>query len=331
MASRIDAGADAKRREMYMVTPDEIKTDPKNTGRHDAPSEDEIKRLAIDIHRNGQLQPVVCRKYEGHKLALVAGNNRYKAIMMLRKGFTFEEEDDDGKMQKVKVHEPEMQIQVVVKNLNEFDAFLANISENNLRKQTTPIDDAYNQERLRDVHGWSDSKIAQFYQWNQTKVSHYKQLIQLNPDAQQLVSSGKMAVSAALTLLKLPEDRRQEAIKAAVNGDGKVSGAKVTEQLREHVQESGDDAAPDTKGRARKRTGNRPAQIRRSQKEMREAIRLLNELHETDGADQEHDPVLYDIFLPFSEYMEGVIDFDQMVGSMRGNLKVWHNAWKEEG
>ncbi len=223
MASVVNAG-DIKRSDVFILDPNEIYVNEADRGRFTPPLEEQIIDLALSILEYGQIQPVECRKIEGNRLKLTMGYTRMAAIRLIREGFTYEGET---------YHDPLLRIKCMVTNHNEEVAFKHNIVENQHRNQTSPIDDAHNQERLRDKYGMADRDIAKLYGMQSNQIARLTRLLSLDKSQQELVHSGSMSVDAAITLLDAPEDKRAGMIAAAIV-NGKVKGTAVKNQVRDH-------------------------------------------------------------------------------------------------
>jgi ParB/RepB/Spo0J family partition protein len=228
MATKLNAGDDVKRGDLYMVDPFQIMVNEASRGRFKAPDESKIIEMAESMIEHGQQQPIQVRKIKPeNKLQVTFGFTRTAAARLIRTGFT----DSQGVEQK----NEEFMLQIKVVDANEETAFINNIVENAHRNLTSPIDDAYNQKRLRDQMGKSNAEIARLYKWDAGKVGKYQDLLTLSDAYQQQIHDGTMPVSAAYNLLELPEDQRAAAIAAATNENtGKVVATQVASQVREH-------------------------------------------------------------------------------------------------
>jgi ParB/RepB/Spo0J family partition protein len=227
MAATINAG-EVRRGDLWFVDPFQIIVKEELRGRHTPPTEDAILDMAVSIMDNGQQQPVQCRRLPDKRLQLSLGFTRTAAARLIRHGFT----DSDG----VERKDEEFMLQVKITDANDQQAFVNNVIENAHRNQTSPIDDAHNQHKLRETYGYADAQITKLYRYrDENKVGRLRRLLSLPKEVQQMVHGGTMPVKAALELLDLPDDKRDEAIKAATNESGQVVAAKVTQQVREHI------------------------------------------------------------------------------------------------
>lgn len=227
MAVKFEAGPDVKRGDLFFVDPYEVIVREELRGRHLPPSEPDIIERAVSLHDHGQIQPVECRRENG-KLLLTLGFTRCAAARLIRHGFI----GPDG----VERKDEKFVLQVKVVDTNDEGAFIRNVVENAQRNNTSPIDDAFNQARLRDRYGFTDTAIAKLYGYaNPQKVCRFRKLLALESPLQLLVHKGELGVQPALDLLELPADKRAVAVAAATAESGKVNGAEIRTQVREHV------------------------------------------------------------------------------------------------
>lgn len=247
MALQINAGDDVKRGDYFFVDPYQVIVKEELRGRHKPPTEEAIIDMACSILDNGQRQPVECRKLSDKRLQLNLGFTRTAAVRLIRQGFT----DPDG----VHRHDPDIKLKVIISDANDEQAFINNVVENAHRNQTSPIDDAHNQQRLRDKLGYSDPQITKLYRYkDENKVARLRRLLMLPNAIQDQVHDGVLPVQAALDLLDLPDDKRDEAIKAATDTKtGKVVASQVRAQVREEIlrdQEGQEQAGTSSSGTA---------------------------------------------------------------------------------
>lgn len=228
------ANDDAKRQEFFLVSPDDVTILEDLRGRHFPPDDDKIIEMAMSIFDNTQLQPIECRRQTigtiKNKLVATSGFTRANAVRLIRQGFT----GTDG----VDRLDPKFCIKVIVRECSDEAAFIHNIVENNHRNATSDIDDAHNQERMRDRYGKSDSEIAKLYQYpSSNKVGRLRKLLQLDESEQLLVHRGLLSTAAALDLLDLDPDQRKAVIAQCQQGDEttKINGAKIQDAVRDVI------------------------------------------------------------------------------------------------
>lgn len=235
MATKIDAGENVRRADYFFVDPGAVIVDEALRGRHTPPSDAEIVEMAESLMEFGQRTPIEGRKLPGNKVQVAFGFTRTAAARLIRAGFTA----SDGSHKQ----DDQFMLKVIVTDANDKDAFLHNIVENAHRNATTPIDDAYNQGRMRDQYGYSDDDIAKLYRYKGVgKVQRMRQLLALPHEVQMLVHTGEMTVTAAIDLLDLPAEKMAEVIGAAQTDSG-VDSHAVREAVRNHTLDETDAGA----------------------------------------------------------------------------------------
>lgn len=229
MAMKINAGDDIRRGDIYLVNAFEILVREDLRGRHTAPSPEQIVSLATSMHEHGQKQPVECRRVQDNRLLLVSGFTRNAAARLIREGFT----DSEGAYRQ----KPDFLLKCLIVDCNDQESLISNIVENTHRNQTSPIDDAFNQRRMRQDYGFEDQEIARLYRWDAAKVSRYRKLLALSPEVQLQVHRREITVTAALVVADIPEPEQAKAIEAARALNGKATAAEVKNAAREQVNE----------------------------------------------------------------------------------------------
>lgn len=196
MAMKISAG-DYGRGDLYFFDPKEIVVHETLNGRWDAHDENDVAKLVKSFEEpdtngqpTGQLQPVQVRRLADKRVQLVLGFRRWKASLK------YNELHQDTPMK----------LKAIVVEINDEEALRRNIIENRERKATTPMDDAITQNRLREQHGWNDTRIASFYDVTPPYVGQLRKLLTLTTDVQKLIHRKELAVDAALGLADLPAE-----------------------------------------------------------------------------------------------------------------------------
>lgn len=239
MATTLNVTEKPGRTDVFALNPFDVEVRNDLRGRRKPPSHDDVVHRAISFLQEvdgqlvGQIEPVVCRKIEDHKLLLTLGYTRTAAARLIREGFTYTDPDTG---EKKTFKDENWKLKVIVRDSNDKMAFLQNVAENAQRKATTPMDDAINQDRMRTAYGMTDAEIARWYSYPEaSKVSRLKNLLRLNPEEQDLVDAGALSIQGALDLLELPEDERAKAIEAAKTASGKINGSALRSYVREHI------------------------------------------------------------------------------------------------
>ena len=214
MAARINAG-DVGRGDVFFIDPQEIIVDEKLNGRWTTHDAEAVEDMAKSFEAEGQLQPVQVRKVADNRVQLVLGYRRHRAALLYNQRHA----------------DSPMKLKCVVVTVNDEEAFRRNIVENKQRAETTPIDDAFNQRRLREEFGWTDTRIGEFYGMTSSYVGLLKKLLILPTDAQLHVHKRELAVQAAAALADLPAGEQKQAL--AGRQPGESLSKSVVKQVRE--------------------------------------------------------------------------------------------------
>lgn len=225
MAMQLNAGK-IGRADLFSILTENIIVDHSLNGRKDGHGEEEVASLAQSILDHGQQQPVVVRRLPHDKtVQLVSGYGRHAAVAYINAHLS---------------PPSPVLLSCRIVECNEEQAFLRNLVENIDRAETTPIDDAHNQRRLREVFGWAEDRIATFYKRSVSSLAASRRLLTLSPAIQKEVSEGTLPATAAVELTKVPEEVQQPIIDAARDTNGHVNGAEVKTRVRQARQESGE-------------------------------------------------------------------------------------------
>ena len=216
MAMKLEAG-NVGRSDLYAILPEHIVTDDTLNARASQQSEEEIESLAQSMLEHGQQQPAIVRRIEGNRVQLVAGYGRRRAILRINE------------------RQPEQPLKLLCRVIecNDSEAFLKSIVENLDRAETTVVDDAHNQRRLREQYGWTDERIAEFYKRSVSHVRQLRKTLVLATPIQQAVAKGNLSLSAAVDLTELPEVERAAVVSQATNANGHVNGRAIRERVRQ--------------------------------------------------------------------------------------------------
>lgn len=219
MAFRMNAG-EAKRKDIFQIDHTEIIIDETLRGRAFGVSDEEVEKLARSILEQGQLQPVGVRVLpEDRRVKLIYGFTRYAAIKLINETL-----------------QPGANIRVscIATYDNEEAGFVTNIVENKARNQTTSIDDAMNQKRLRTVYGWDDDRIAKQYGITRGWLKQLEALTTLHHQLQRFIATGELDTATAMRIAKLSEKKQ-----AAIAREMEKAKAEATpvRQAKRELQE----------------------------------------------------------------------------------------------
>lgn len=214
MAMRLNAG-EVGRADYHFIDPEQIVVDEKLNGRAWPHDDESVASMAKSFEEDGgQLQPVQVRRVSDNKVQLVLGYRRYNAALLFNK-----------------LHpDKPMKLKAIVVQINDEEALRRNIVENHERKETTPVDDAFAQRRLREDYGWPDTRIAEFYRCSPPYVGILKKLLMLPTKVQRLVHGRELSVQAATALADLPPGEQAQVLASLMPGDQSVSISIATEQ-----------------------------------------------------------------------------------------------------
>ena len=197
----------------YRFLPEMLEIDPQMNGRHETP---DIEWIVDSILRHGQLQPVTIRRTAG-KPVLVAGFSRWRAVTEINKR---------------KLTEKPLELRCSYTALTEKQAFLANIEENRVRNQTTPMDDAYNIQRLINVYQMTEQECAEAYRASPSWIKSRLQLIEATPEVEKEIRAGTIKGTAATTIAKLSKEHQTNLAKVAKE-KGKITPADIKAEVGE--------------------------------------------------------------------------------------------------
>lgn len=200
-------GATGSRTSEYRFLPEMLEIDPAMNGRHELP---DVAWIVDSILRHGQLQPVTIRRTAG-KPVLVAGFSRWRAVSQINKE---------------KLTEKPLELRCSYTALTEKQAFLANIEENRVRNATTPMDDAYNIQRLINVYQMTEDEVADAYRASASWVKGRLGLIEATPEVEKEIRAGTIKGPAAQAVAKLSKEHQKNLAKKAKE-QGKLTKADI--------------------------------------------------------------------------------------------------------
>lgn len=228
------AQAQYDKKQYLMVSPGDIVVKPELNPRVNGLDEDNLEAIFHTIHEKGIEVPVECRK-EGDKLVLVFGFHRHEAAVRYNK-------HNKGS---------EIKIPVIVKEINEEEAFNRAISENRDRKAMSAMDHAHAQNRLMSIYGWSIEEVANSYDWEVEKVTNTQALLRLPKKIQKMVAKKELPVITAIDMAKtMTPEEMETALEGAerIGATGRIKG----ESIRKVVKEKKAEAKGEVVARSRK-------------------------------------------------------------------------------
>jgi ParB family chromosome partitioning protein len=141
--------------------------------------ESELQELADSIWQVGVLQPVLVRP-KGKKYEIVCGERRYRASVL-------------AKLET---------IPAIVRELSDDEALEVAITENLIRVDVTPIEEATAYKRLADTGRYDVNSLAVRFGKSETYIRNRMRLNELTDELLNLVGENTISVSVALELCK---------------------------------------------------------------------------------------------------------------------------------
>jgi ParB family transcriptional regulator, chromosome partitioning protein len=213
---------------------------------------DALEQLAASIMQYGILQPLVLTPHGAGKLALVAGERRWRAAQI-------------AGLEKVPA---------IVRTTKELEQLEIAIVENVQRVDLSPLEQAVSIERLHQQFNMTYETIAKRLGKASSTVNNIVRLLQLPEPASKALREGKITEGHARQILALKDlpDKQAQLLAGIVKHDWSVRQAErfvtsVKEGFREAkaTRERMSSETPETK-QLSKRLGGTPVHIRRMAK-----------------------------------------------------------------
>jgi ParB family chromosome partitioning protein len=143
--------------------------------------EKSLDELASSIAMMGLLEPIVVRANGGGRYQVIAGERRVKACYMAGV----------------------YKVPAVVRQVTNEQAAAMTVIENLLREDVNPMDQAQAFQRLTEEFGLTQQQIADRTGKSRAAVTNFLRLLQLPPQVQKMLRSGRLSVGHAKALLAL--------------------------------------------------------------------------------------------------------------------------------
>ena len=167
-----------------------ILADPKNHRKiFDSES---IKDLATNIKNFGLQQPIRVRKVSHDTYQIIMGERRYRAFKLLEKET----------------------IPCIVENNQDSELVvrLKSASENLLRENVNPIDEALGYKQMLDDHELTIKKLAQQLGISDDRIKTTLRLLKCGKDTQLALSQAKITIGHCKQLLRLKDKEKEQSI-----------------------------------------------------------------------------------------------------------------------
>lgn len=175
-------------KKLIMLRPRDIKPSPARPRR--CFDEYELKLLTDSIQASGIIEPLAVRRLQGGGYELITGERRLRAA--LKAGLR--------------------RVPCVVHKTNEETAALYSVIENLQRSRLSAFEEAEGINHLITEYGFSQSEAAAKLGIAQSTLSNKLRLLRLSDSIKESVISSGLSERHARALLRLPEERRQEAL-----------------------------------------------------------------------------------------------------------------------
>ena len=217
--------------DLYLIDPREIVIREEYNGRHEEPEVDDL--VADFLNRDiGQIVPVTITKDDGAPV-LIAGHRRYRAALEVTK-------------KKKGPFDGVFKLKCTYFRGSPLECFILTVRENLNRKEVSPLSDAWNISKFRNME-MSDQDIAiKVYsrrtidgkpdvKWIEERAA----LIELTPEAQEAVAQGRVKPSAVVALAKLRKQAQRDLVK---DREAKVTTAAIKRAAAPEPAETTSDA-----------------------------------------------------------------------------------------
>ena len=159
-------------------------------------SENELRELADSIRQVGILQPILVRTKD-EKFEIVCGERRFKACQMA----------------KLKT------IPVIIRELSDDESLEIAITENLIRVDVSPIEEATAYKRLADTGNYDVASLALRFGKSEAYIRNRMKLNDLTEDILQFVNEERISISIALELCKYSAEVQTDIFNKHLSGN----------------------------------------------------------------------------------------------------------------
>lgn len=180
--------------------------------------EESLRELADSIRAQGIIQPIVVRSTKNNRFEIIAGERRWRAAQLA--GLT--------------------EVPVLVKEIADDVALAMAIIENIQREDLKPLEEAVGLQRLLDEFAMTHQQVAQAIGKSRTTVTNLLRLLSLQPAVKILLEQNKLEMGHARALLTLDGIAQNEMAQ-------KVITQKLTVRETERLVSEAQSASPKQK------------------------------------------------------------------------------------
>ncbi|MEE0027703.1 MAG: ParB/RepB/Spo0J family partition protein [Atopobiaceae bacterium] len=159
--------------------------------------EEDLEELADSIRKNGILQPIVVRPYEG-SYQIIAGERRYQAA--LRAGINT--------------------VPAVVREVSDKEMLQLALIENLQREDLNPLEAARGYKDLMEKYGLTQEELSQILSKSRSSIANALRLLDLPDAVQELLMDGKLTAGHARAILSVHGEDARVALAEKVVAEG---------------------------------------------------------------------------------------------------------------
>ena len=159
---------------------------------------EQLQELADSIAEHGVIQPIIVVNGENGYYRIIAGERRWRASKIA--GLT--------------------ELPAIVRDYSELQAAEIALIENLQREDLNPIEEALGYRHLMDRFGLTQDKISERVGKSRSNVANMLRLLNLDPEIQSLLQSGKLSTGHARALLAVPEKELRLEIAERIQSEG---------------------------------------------------------------------------------------------------------------
>ena len=157
-------------------------------------TEENLAELAASIKNQGIIQPLLVRKMPDESYQIIAGERRYRAAKL--------------------VGMP--RVPVFIRSMSDEDVMVCALIENLQRENLNPLEEAQAIKTLRDTLNLTQEAVAEKIGRSRSSIANALRLLQLSPEAQDDLRSGKLSAGHARALLALPDTDLCESLRSTI-------------------------------------------------------------------------------------------------------------------
>ncbi len=159
--------------------------------------EKNLVELSESIKKHGVLQPILVRKKDD-KYEIIAGERRFRAAKMA--GL--------------------MDVPVIIKELNDNDAYEIAVVENIQRENLNPVEQAKAYQKIIKEQGINQAELAEKLGKDRTTVTNFLRILDLPLEVQEMVKNKVITLGHAKILLSLKEKSAQKSFAKKIQTEG---------------------------------------------------------------------------------------------------------------